>query len=397
MSRVSQSQLVLPLLSVLDEHPRGLSTTDAVAAVAERVGIAPADRDRAVALPSGAEIPAFHRDVRWVRQGLVRDGQVDGTVRNLWRLTVKGKRDLRMATPGVVVTIYETALGRALWAEAESALGLIEDGSVQTWMTSPPYPLEGLPKSYGGLTGNEYIDWLGGLCKEMHRCLRPDGSLFLNLGDVWVSGQPTMSLYQEKLVLRLCEDLGYHLAQRIVWWNTARLPAPAEYVTVRRVRVNQAAEHLWWLSKTPNPKADNRRVLQEYSASMRKRIAAGGERAAERPSGYCLAEGAFARDNGGSIPPSVLAIPHTASNTPYHRYCRDQNLPRHPARFPDELAEFGIKLTSEPGDLIGDAFSGSFTTAAAAERLGRSWVGIEKSLTYIRGSLGRFPHAQVAV
>lgn len=60
MSRVSQSQLVLPLLSVLDEHPRGLSTTDAVAAVAERVGIAPADRDRAVALPSGAETLIEH-------------------------------------------------------------------------------------------------------------------------------------------------------------------------------------------------------------------------------------------------------------------------------------------------------------------------------------------------
>lgn len=397
MTRFQQSQLVLPLLSVLDENPRGMPTSEAVSAVAEKIGIDADERDRRVVLPSGAEIPAFHRDVRWVRQRLVRDGQIDPSVRNLWRLTVKGKRDLRMAAPGLVVTIYETPLGRALWGEAESALGFIEDGSVQTWMTSPPYPLEGTPKSYGGLTGNEYVDWLSGLCKEMHRCLRPDGSLFLNLGDVWTAGQPTMSLYQEKLILRLCEDLGFHLAQRLVWWNTARLPAPAEYVTVRRVRVNQAAEHLWWLSKTPNPKADNRRVLQEYSAAMRKRIAAGGERAAERPSGHSMAEGAFGRDNGGSIPPSVLAIPHTASNSAYHRYCREQNLPRHPARFPEELAEFGIKLTSEPGDLIGDAFSGSFTTAAVAERLQRPWVGVEKSLTYIRGSLGRFPGAQVLV
>lgn len=242
MPRVSQSQLVLPLLSVLDEHPRGLPTADAIAAVAETIGIDPDQRDRRVTLPSGADIPEFHRDVRWVRQRLVRDGRVDATVRNLWRLSVKGKRDLRMATPGLVFTIYETPLGRALWAEAESALGVIEDGSVQTWVTSPPYPLEGLPKSYGGLTGPEYIDWLSGMCKEMHRCLRPDGSLLLNLGDVWTQGQPTMSLYQEKLILRLCEDFGFHLAQRLIWWNTARLPAPAEYVTVRRVRVNQAAE-----------------------------------------------------------------------------------------------------------------------------------------------------------
>lgn len=130
---------------------------------------------------------------------------------------------------------------------------------------------------------------------------------------------------------------------------------------------------------------------------MRQRIAAGGERAAERPSGYSLAEGAFGRDNGGAIPPSVLAIPHTASNSPYHRYCRDQGLPQHPARFPEQLAEFAVKLTSEPGDLIGDAFAGSFTTGAVAERLGRAWIGIERSLTYIRGSLGRFPHATVTV
>jgi DNA modification methylase len=399
-ARVRQNQLRLPLLSVLEAHPEGLPAPAAVSAVARALGLDPEQEHARAPLPSGGDVEVFARDVRWARQRAKLDGQVDGTVRNLWRLTPRGRKDLQNARPGVVVTVFTTPAGRALWAEAEAALGAgfgaLEDCSVNLWVTSPPYPLQ-FEKTYGNRRGEEYLDWLTGICREMHRTLAPDGSLFLNLGDTWERGRPTMSLYQERLLLRLCDDLGFQFAQRLVWDNPARLPGPAEWVTVRRVRVTPSTEHVFWLSKTEHPKADNRRVLRPYSADMRARQARGGEGGATRPSGHVLRPGAFAADRGGAIPHNLISAANTSSQGAYLRHCRAHGLPVHPARFPEVLAEFPIRLCTEEGDLVGDPFAGSCTTAAVAERLGRRWIAIERSGAYLSGAAGRFPHAQLAV
>jgi site-specific DNA-methyltransferase (cytosine-N4-specific) len=45
------------------------------------------------------------------------------------------------------------------------------------------------------------------------------------------------------------------LAQEFFWWNPAKLPTPAEWVTVRRIRVKDAVNCVWWLSPTPWSKA----------------------------------------------------------------------------------------------------------------------------------------------
>src|SRR3546814_12742306 len=102
----------------------------------------------------------------------------------------------------------------------------------------------------------------------------------------------------ERLLLRLCDDLGYHLAQRFTWHNPARLPSPAEYVTIRRVRVNPATETIWWLSPSRNPKADNRRVLRPYSGRMKRLLEAGGETQSRRPRGHVPSKRSFGPANG---------------------------------------------------------------------------------------------------
>ena len=61
----------------------------------------------------------------------------------------------------------------------------------------------------------------------------------------------------------------FHLAQECFWHNPAKMPVPAEWVTVRRVRIKDSVEYVWWFSKTPFPKADNRKVLKPYSDSMK--------------------------------------------------------------------------------------------------------------------------------
>lgn len=388
-TRIRQNQLRLPLLQLLDAHPDGLPTSKAVTALADALRLEPAQRDTLVPLPGGGEVNAFARDVRWVRQQAKEAGQLDGSVRGLWRITPRGQHDLLNARPGVVITVFETRAGRALWADAAEALGSVKDDSVNLWVTSPPYPLES-KKTYGNFQGDEYLEWLTAISRELHRTLTPDGSLFLNLGDTWQRGRPVLSLYQERLLLTLCDQLGFRLAQRLVWHNPSRLPGPAEWVTVRRCRLTTATEQLYWLSKTDHPKADNRQVLRPYSASMVRRQQTGGETGAARPSGHQIRSGSFADDNGGSIAHNVITQPHSASNDTYLRYCRENRLAIHPARFPQALAELPIRLCTNKGDLVGDPFAGSCTTAAVAESLERRWLAIERSFTYLQGAVARF-------
>jgi hypothetical protein len=69
------------------------------------------------------------------------------------------------------------------------------------------------------------------------------------------------------MAVSLVKD-GFRLAQDFYWYNPARLPSPAEWVTVRQVRVKDAVNMVWWFSKADNPKADNRKALRPYSPSM---------------------------------------------------------------------------------------------------------------------------------
>src|SRR5207237_6058670 len=115
---------------------------------------------------------------------------------------------------------------------------------------------------------------------------------------------------------------------------------PAEWVTIRRTRVKDAVNVVWWLAKGTAPQADNRRVLRPYSRSMR-RLLRDGYQTARRPSQHDISPH-FRRDNGGAIPPNLLEIPNTHSGDDYLRRCKEAGLPIHPARFPAEIPEFFV-------------------------------------------------------
>ena len=263
----------------------------------------------------------------------------------------------------------------------------LDDRSVDLVMTSPPFALV-RKKDYGNADAHEYLDWFKPFAKEFVRVLKDSGSLVIDIGGSWVPGTPTRSLYHFKLVVMLCEEIGFHLAQEFYWWNPSRLPTPAEWVTVRRVRVKDAVNTVWWLSKTPWPKADNRRILQPYSESMNV-LLRDGYRAKKRPSGHDISEN-FAKNNGASIPPNLLAIPNTESNGRYQRFCAEHALKPHPARYPSELPEFFIRMLTDPGDLVVDPFAGSCVTGEVCNRLERRWLCGEMEEEYLKGALGRF-------
>ena len=158
------------------------------------------------------------------------------------------------------ITFHETPLGQIIHGDSLDVLATFRTGSVNLIMTSPPFGLV-RKKDYGNVDANEYIDWFKSFAVDFHRVLKDDGSLVIDIGGAWNKGYPTRNLYHFKLLIMLCEEVGFHLAQDLYWWNPSKLPTPAEWVTVRRLRVKDAVNTVWWLSKTPWPKASNRRVL----------------------------------------------------------------------------------------------------------------------------------------
>ena len=282
---------------------------------------------------------------------------------------------------------WRTELGAALHGDALCHLHHAPPSSVDLVMTSPPFGLV-RKKSYGNEDAHRYCDWFRPFAAGFRRVLKDDGSLVIDIGGAWKPGTPTRSLYHFELLLMLCEEYGFHLCQEHYWWNPAKLPTPAEWVNIRRVRVKDAVNCVWWLSPTPWPKASNRRVLAPYSDAMRD-LLKHGYQPKRRPSGHQISTH-FAKDNGGAVPPNLLAVANTESNGRYQDYCRARDLPVHPARFPEQLPEYFIRMLTAPGDLVLDPFAGSCVTGAVAEQLGRRWTCCEMDADYLEGAKGRF-------
>lgn len=288
---------------------------------------------------------------------------------------------------------YATSCGRMLHGMSDEILadGSLSrfEGKVNLIFTSPPFPLN-RKKRYGNETGEAYIKWLctfGPLLKKM---LAPDGSIVVEMGNSWEPGMPVMSTLALRALLQFQEENDLHLCQEFIWHNPARLPSPAQWVNVERIRVKDSFTKLWWMAPTEKPKASNQRVLQEYSHAMKTLLKRGTYNAGKRPSEHDISETAFLRDNGGAIPSNVLTYANTQNGDAYQTYCRENELPLHPARMPADLAKFFIKFLTEAGDIVLDPFGGSNTTGAAAEELERFWISIEASEDYIKGSRGRF-------
>ena len=114
------------------------------------------------------------------------------------------------------------------------------------------------------------------------------------------------------------------LCQEFIYYNPARLPGPIEWVNKRRIRVKDSFTRIWWLSKTPEPYADNRNVLEEYSKQMKKLISSGKYNSGIRPSEHSISKTAFTINNEGSIPSNVIIASNTVSNDVYITKCKEK-------------------------------------------------------------------------
>lgn len=289
-----------------------------------------------------------------------------------------------------IAAAYTTTAGAAYCGDSLGLLRQLPERSVNLVLTSPPFALQ-RQKEYGNENQTKYIDWLTQFAKEVYRVLKDDGSFILDLGGAYEKGVPARSLYNFRVLIRFCDDIGFFLAEDFYWFNPSKLPSPIEWVNKRKLRAKDAVNTVWWFSKTEWPKADVTKVLSPYSGRMKKLLEKPDAfyTPKMRPSGHDIGK-SFGRDNGGAIPSNLLQIANTESNGQYLDGCKAVGEKQHPARFPAKLPEFFIRMLTTPGDLVVDIFAGSNTTGQVAEAEGRRWLAFELSREYVAASAFRF-------
>lgn len=309
--------------------------------------------------------------------------------------------------------LYKTNLGEYHLGDSKnilkSKLGQKLKGKVQLILTSPPFPLN-KKKSYGNLKGEEYKNWFANRAKTFSDLIKEDGSIVIELGNAWEPKSPTQSLLHLESLIKFVNNpkANLKLCQEFICYNPSRLPSPAQWVTVNRIRTVDSFTRLWWMAKCEYPKADNTKILRPYSKSMKALLKRKDYNAGKRPSEHNINDKAFLKDNNGSImhnvieleqmdekrdprlPENMLSFSNTSSNDFFSKKCREKGIKIHPARMPISLATFFIEFLTEPGDIIFDPFAGSNTTGYCAELLGRKWVSMEIKEEYGEQSKIRF-------
>ena len=306
--------------------------------------------------------------------------------------------------------LYSTDLGKYYLGKCEDTINKLDlKKKVQLILTSPPFPLNN-KKKYGNLNGEEYLKWFSNLAELFSSILTPNGSIVIEMGNTWEKNRPVQSLLHLNSLLSFVNNkhAGLRLCQEFICYNPARLPSPAQWVTINRIRAIDSFTHIWWISNSDYPKADTRRILRPYSKSMKKLLECGKYNFGKRPSEHIISEKGFLTDNQGSIshnileleqidekkefrqPYSMFSISNTKSNDFFTKTCKKRGLVPHPARMPLELASFFINFLTDEGDLVLDPFGGSNTTGFCAEKQNRKWISIEANIEYGKQSIIRF-------
>lgn len=305
--------------------------------------------------------------------------------------------------------LYSTDYGKYYIGKCEEIISNLQlDGKVQLIITSPPFPLN-KKKRYGNLTGDDYLSWFGSLSELFASVLTPNGSIVIEMGNAWEPNRPVQSLLTLNSLLAFVnnEKADLRLCQEFICYNPARLPSPAQWVTINRIRAIDSFTHVWWMSNSDTPKADNRKTLRPYSQRMKKLLETQKYNSGKRPSQHTISKQSFLTDNNGSIahnvleleqtdnseiryPYSMLRISNTKSNDYFTKTCKERSIIPHPARMPLELASFFINFLTDENDIVLDPFGGSNTTGFCAEKAKRQWISIDTDEEYGKQSMIRF-------
>lgn len=280
---------------------------------------------------------------------------------------------------------YEEPHASLYVGDARAVLQFLPAESVQCCVTSPPY--WGL-RDYGaegqlGLesTPDEYVSNMVAVFREVRRVLRPDGVLWLNLGDSYAGagggGQGGSGLLADRAA-----SLG-KVRERGQTRVVAGLK-PKDLVGIPwRVAFALQADG-WWLRSDciwhkPNPMPESVRDrptrAHEYVFLLTpaESYFYNDEEARELAVQAGRVPGADDR-NWRSVWP-VATQPYDGA---------------HFATMPPELARRCIVAGTRPGDVVLDPFNGAGTTGMVAMQQGRKYVGVDLNPDYARLSVERW-------
>jgi DNA modification methylase len=256
-------------------------------------------------------------------------------------------------------------LDRIIYGDCEEILQGFPDNSVDLIFTSPPYA-DQRNGTYGGIKPDNYIDWFLPKSKQFFRVLKPTGTFILNIKERVVNGE--RHTYVIELILKMREQ-GWLWTEEFIWHKKNSYPG-----------------------KWPNRFRDNWERLIQFNKQKKFDMYQDavmipvGDWAKERLAN--LSETDRTRDEskvGSGFGKKILNwvgrnkvyptnVIHTATE------CSNKN---HSATFPEDLPAWFIKLFTKEGDVVMDPFIGSGTTAIAAIKLKREYVGIDNNMGYI--------------
>lgn len=236
----------------------------------------------------------------------------------------------------------------------------IPDNSIDVIITSPPYA-EQRTNTYGGISANEYPDWMSTIGKEINRVLKPSGSFVLNIKEHVHNG--ARDTYVLETILKLS-----HI---FIWSDTYIWNKTNPFPTGSKKRLKDGFEYCYLFTKTKNHKFRPQHVLEPSQSKWLK-----SEQKRKN-------KGTHNVKNGSGMNMSSRCAPTMVRPSNVITFPTDCTNHKHPATFPLALPTFFIKLLSDENDIIYDPFAGSGTTLLAAKQLNRQYIGSELMPEYV--------------
>lgn len=287
--------------------------------------------------------------------------------------------------------LIDTVIVGDSWTEAKK----LPSEFVQCIITSPPYwghrqytnALELRNFEFGGEnTPQDYVIKLVTLFDELKRVLKPDGTLWLNLGDTYRNGQLAGIPWRVALAL---QDSGWLLRSEIIWHKPNAMPASVK----NRPTIDH--ETIFLFVKTSDYYYDTDAIREPHVTFSEQSKMKGGRNHLGKANGT-PEQG----KNQGN--PNLHRARWDQAFHPLGRNKRTVwSIPlgkfrdAHFAVFPPQLVETCLLAGTARGNIVLDPFMGAGTTALVAKEYGRHFVGLELVPEYAEMTMRRIDEVQI--